>query len=134
MHDDEVEVDDALVGRLLANQLPELADRPLRRLDTWGTDHVIFRLGDDLSVRMPKIWWAAKQGDWDVAERELLSVRPAQDAALLADIRDAYGQLGRHWSKEGQPAKARGAYEQLWRDQPTQAARDYAAQYLNEPK
>lgn len=28
-----------------------------------GTDHVIYRLGDDLSVRLPKIGWAAQQGE-----------------------------------------------------------------------
>lgn len=62
MHDDEVEVDDALVRRLLDRQMPQLADRPLTRIAAWGTDHVIFRLGDDLSVRLPKIGWAAQQG------------------------------------------------------------------------
>ncbi|HEX7443805.1 MAG TPA: aminoglycoside phosphotransferase family protein [Acidimicrobiales bacterium] len=63
MHDDEVDVDDALVRRLLAAQLPHLADLPLTRIEAWGTDHAIFRLGDDLSVRVPKIGWAANQGD-----------------------------------------------------------------------
>jgi aminoglycoside phosphotransferase (APT) family kinase protein len=63
MHDDEVEVDDALVRRLLAAQLPGLADRPLTRIEAWGTDHAIFRLGDALSVRVPKIGWAAAQGE-----------------------------------------------------------------------
>lgn len=63
MHKGEVDIDDALVRRLLATQLPELADRPLARVEAWGTDHAIFRLGDDLSVRLPKIGWAAKQGE-----------------------------------------------------------------------
>jgi aminoglycoside phosphotransferase (APT) family kinase protein len=63
MHDDEVEVDSTVVRRLLAEQLPDLADRPLARVEAWGTDHVIFRLGDDLSVRLPKIGWAAAQGE-----------------------------------------------------------------------
>ncbi|MDQ1402711.1 MAG: hypothetical protein QOG03_1027, partial [Actinomycetota bacterium] len=63
MHDDEVEIDDELVRRLLATQMPELGDRPLTRIEAWGTDHVIFRLGRDLSVRLPKIGWAAKQGE-----------------------------------------------------------------------
>lgn len=63
MHDDEVEVDEALVRGLLRTQLPELADRPLARVEAWGTDHAIFRLGDDLSVRLPKIGWAAAQGE-----------------------------------------------------------------------
>jgi aminoglycoside phosphotransferase (APT) family kinase protein len=63
MHDDEVGVDDALVRRLLVTQLPQFADRPLVRIEAWGTDHAIFRLGDDLSVRLPKIGWATKQGE-----------------------------------------------------------------------
>jgi aminoglycoside phosphotransferase (APT) family kinase protein len=54
MHDDEVGVDDALVRRLLATQLPQLADLPLVRIEAWGTDHAIFRLGDDLSVRLAR--------------------------------------------------------------------------------
>jgi aminoglycoside phosphotransferase (APT) family kinase protein len=63
MHVDEVAIDDALVRRLLATQFPRLADAPLTRIEAWGTDHAIFRLGDDLSVRLPKIGWASAQGD-----------------------------------------------------------------------
>lgn len=63
MHDDEIEVSDHVVRRLLADQLPDRAALPLRRLGTWGTDHVIYRLGDALSVRLPKIGWAAEQGE-----------------------------------------------------------------------
>ncbi len=62
MHDDEVRISDELVRRLLRTQCPDLADRPLTRLDTYGTDHVIYRLGNDLAVRLPKIDWAADQG------------------------------------------------------------------------
>ena len=61
MHDDEVEVDDALVRRLLATQMPELADRPLTIVEPWGTDNAIWRLGDDLVVRLPRIHWATGQ-------------------------------------------------------------------------
>lgn len=63
MHAEEVDVDDALVRRLLAMQVPQYASLPLTRIEAWGTDHAIFRLGDDLSVRLPKIGWAAKQGE-----------------------------------------------------------------------
>jgi aminoglycoside phosphotransferase (APT) family kinase protein len=61
MHDEEVQVDDALVRRLLATQMPELADRPLTIVEPWGTDNAIWRLGDDLVVRFPRIFWAAGQ-------------------------------------------------------------------------
>lgn len=52
MHVDELEIDGELVGRLIAEQFPEWADQPLRRIEPVGTDNAIFRLGDDLSVRL----------------------------------------------------------------------------------
>ncbi len=61
MHHDEVDVDEALVARLLDRQFPELADRPLTIVEPWGTDHAVWRLGDDLVVRLPRIDWAASQ-------------------------------------------------------------------------
>jgi aminoglycoside phosphotransferase (APT) family kinase protein len=62
MHPDEVDVTEPLVRRLLETQAPEFATLPLTRVPAWGTDHVIFRLGDDLAVRLPKVGWAAGQG------------------------------------------------------------------------
>ncbi|MER6761691.1 MULTISPECIES: aminoglycoside phosphotransferase family protein [Amycolatopsis] len=50
-----------LVRRLLAAQLPELAGLPLARLDPAGSDNVIYRLGTELSVRLPRGEWAAGQ-------------------------------------------------------------------------
>jgi aminoglycoside phosphotransferase (APT) family kinase protein len=46
---------------LLADQHPDLADRPVRRVESTGTDHAVFRLGDDLVVRTPRIRWAEQQ-------------------------------------------------------------------------
>lgn len=63
MHQGEVEVDDALVRRLLASQMPELAHRPITRIEPWGTDNGIWRLGDELVVRLPRIRWATGQID-----------------------------------------------------------------------
>jgi aminoglycoside phosphotransferase (APT) family kinase protein len=53
MHADELELDVALVRRLLAEELPRLAHLPLRRVVSAGTDNAIFRLGDELAVRLP---------------------------------------------------------------------------------
>jgi aminoglycoside phosphotransferase (APT) family kinase protein len=61
MHDKEVDVDDALVRRLLRTQMPDIADRPLTIVEPWGTDNAIWRLGDDLVVRLPRIQWATGQ-------------------------------------------------------------------------
>jgi aminoglycoside phosphotransferase (APT) family kinase protein len=54
MHVDEIEIDQALVRRLLAEQFPEWADRPLSRVEPAGTDNAIFRLGDELSLRLAR--------------------------------------------------------------------------------
>lgn len=63
LHADEVEVDDALVRSLLRAQAPQWADLPLRRVAAEGTDHAVLRLGDALSVRLPKAGWAVGQGE-----------------------------------------------------------------------
>src|SRR4051794_37219240 len=55
----EVDVDEALVRRLLAEQCPKLARRPLRLL-AFGWDNVVYRLGDDLVVRLPRRQVAAE--------------------------------------------------------------------------
>lgn len=49
----EIGVDVGLVRRLLAEQFPELAPRPLTVLAN-GWDNALFRLGEDLLVRLPR--------------------------------------------------------------------------------
>jgi aminoglycoside phosphotransferase (APT) family kinase protein len=61
MHDDEVDVNEALVRRLLTAQMPRLANRSISIVQPWGTDNGIWRLGDDLVVRLPRIAWAEAQ-------------------------------------------------------------------------
>jgi aminoglycoside phosphotransferase (APT) family kinase protein len=55
MHDGEAEIDLALVRRLLAAQLPRWADLPLHRVESSGTDNALYRLGDAMVVRLPRI-------------------------------------------------------------------------------
>jgi aminoglycoside phosphotransferase (APT) family kinase protein len=50
----EVEIDTGLVRRLLAAQFPKWADLPVRAVPSAGWDNVIFRLGADLAVRLPR--------------------------------------------------------------------------------
>lgn len=55
----EVDVDEQLVRRLLAGQHPDIADLPLVRVAN-GWDNVIFRLGEALTVRLPRRGQAAQ--------------------------------------------------------------------------
>lgn len=68
MHTDEVETDHALVRRLLVSQFPQWADLPIERVPSAGTDNAMYRLGDDMAVRLPRIHWAidvvAKEQRW----------------------------------------------------------------------
>jgi aminoglycoside phosphotransferase (APT) family kinase protein len=54
MHVDELDIDEALVRRLLTDQFPEWAALPLIRVEPAGTVHAIFRLGGELSVRLAR--------------------------------------------------------------------------------
>jgi aminoglycoside phosphotransferase (APT) family kinase protein len=54
MHEDEVEIDAALVGRLLARQFPRWAGLALEPLRPFGTDNALYRLGDEMVVRLPR--------------------------------------------------------------------------------
>lgn len=53
VHADEHEIDEPLVRALLSDQFPEWAELPLERAGD-GTVNVVYRVGDDLSVRLPR--------------------------------------------------------------------------------
>lgn len=67
MHADEIEISESLARALVAAQFPDLAHLPIRRVTSDGTENAIFRLGDDLALRLPRVPGAGKQ-----AEREAL--------------------------------------------------------------
>lgn len=53
MHEHEVTVDEEVVRALVAGEFPDLADLPLERFPSGGTENAVFRLGPDLAVRLP---------------------------------------------------------------------------------
>lgn len=61
-------IDAALARRLVDTQFPRWAGLPLKLLDPAGSDHVIYRLGEELTVRLPRhagaIGQAAKESGW----------------------------------------------------------------------
>jgi aminoglycoside phosphotransferase (APT) family kinase protein len=66
MHPDEVHSDAALVRRLLAAQFPQWADLPINAVQSIGTVNAIYRLGDRLYARLPRVraWAECLEREW----------------------------------------------------------------------
>ncbi len=68
MHADEMDIDVDLVRRLIAAQFPRWADLPIEPVASAGTVNAIYRLGDDMVVRLPRVhWWVRgleKEYEW----------------------------------------------------------------------
>jgi len=59
MHDGEIDIDAELVGRLVAAQFPQLTGLPINEVQPTGTVNAIYRLGDHLAARLPRVQrWA----------------------------------------------------------------------------
>ncbi|TNE51184.1 MAG: aminoglycoside phosphotransferase family protein [Deltaproteobacteria bacterium] len=54
-------IDPVLAKSLLDTQFPEWSDLPFVPVASAGTDHDLFRVGDDKLVRLPRADWTAKQ-------------------------------------------------------------------------
>jgi aminoglycoside phosphotransferase (APT) family kinase protein len=98
MHVDEVDTDASLVRRLLVAQFLQWADLPIEPVPSAGTDNALYRLGDDMAVRLPRIERATRQVD---KEHEWLP-RLAPHLTLAVPVPLARGFPGEgypwHWS------------------------------------
>ncbi|MEM9778247.1 MAG: aminoglycoside phosphotransferase family protein, partial [Chloroflexota bacterium] len=65
LHADEVETTSELVRQLISEQFPEYKNLPITLNGSSGTDNVLYRLGDELVVRLPRVEWATAQIDKD---------------------------------------------------------------------
>ncbi len=98
MHAEEVGTDVSLVGRLLAAQFPRWADLPIDPVHSAGTENAIYRLGDDMAVRLPRLQRAA--GQVEKEHRWLPRLAPLLPLAIPVPL--AKGTPGEgypwHWS------------------------------------
>jgi aminoglycoside phosphotransferase (APT) family kinase protein len=60
MSSEKVDINGPLVRWLIGRQFPHWADLPLTKVRSAGTDHAVYRLGDDMVVRLPRLPTAAK--------------------------------------------------------------------------
>jgi aminoglycoside phosphotransferase (APT) family kinase protein len=84
MHADEVETSPELVRRLLAAQFPQRARLPIRAVRASGTDHALYRLGETLVVRLPRI--AGPVGQAEKEQRWLPWLAPRLPLAIPAPL------------------------------------------------
>jgi aminoglycoside phosphotransferase (APT) family kinase protein len=85
MHDGEVDLDAELVGGLVAAQFPDLACLPVHAVRSTGTVNAIYRLGDELYVRLPRMpeWERDLEREWEWLPRLVphLSLRVPEPVA-----------------------------------------------------
>jgi aminoglycoside phosphotransferase (APT) family kinase protein len=77
-------------------QFPEWADLPIEPVESAGTDNAIYRLGDDMAVRLPRIHWATGQVD---REREWLPrLAPHLPVAIPVQLEKGEPAEGYPWN------------------------------------
>jgi aminoglycoside phosphotransferase (APT) family kinase protein len=54
LHEDEIPIDTGLVRALVNRAMPDYVDLPVRRLDSSGSSNALFRLGQNLLIRLPR--------------------------------------------------------------------------------
>lgn len=84
MHADEIGITVGLVARLIAGQFPHWAGLSIRPVTSAGTVNAMFRLGEDMAVRLPRVPWGV---DDVVTERRWLPrLAPYLPVAIPAPI------------------------------------------------
>jgi hypothetical protein len=98
LHDDEVDIDVALVRRLLRTQYPHWSELPIEQVDSTGTVNAVFRLGRfHAAVNVDDDTWSRARG-WaltrisNVAYHATTNPRFAADA--VATITEALADEG----------------------------------------
>lgn len=80
------------------------------------------------TARIIRVHIAGEAKNWAEMEAELLALKRGKDGAMLAEVREATMLLALNFLKDGKDlARAKGLYESLQRDQPSQAAGFYGA-------
>lgn len=86
MHAGEFDINIEVVGRLIGEQFPKLAGLPIRPIRSTGTVNVIFRIGDHLYARLPRMeqWAEELEKEWEWLPRlaRHISLRIPEPVAL----------------------------------------------------
>ncbi|MFD9699874.1 aminoglycoside phosphotransferase family protein [Lentzea sp. NPDC059081] len=73
MHQGEIATDASLVDSLIRSQFPRWRGLPITQVRHGGTNNALYRLGDELAVRLPRIGWAKDEAERDFGIVPLLA-------------------------------------------------------------
>ena len=96
MHANEALIDAGLVKRLIASQFPTWEHLKLTPIPYTGTDNAIFRLGEEMVIRLPRIHWAAEQPESESQWLPLLA--PHLPLSIPKPIRLGAPEFGYPWN------------------------------------
>jgi aminoglycoside phosphotransferase (APT) family kinase protein len=92
LHSDEIPIDAELVRGLVSRAMPAYANAPIRRLTSSGSTNALFRLGEELLVRLPRqpggSATISKEATWLPLLRPLLPVAVPDVVAVFEPDRD----------------------------------------------
>src|SRR5919198_6072618 len=92
MHADELHTDVGLVRALLEGQFPDWAALPIERFSSSGTVNALYRLGDEMVVRLPRTDWGIGAVDRELRWRPgLAPLLPVEIPVPLAKGAPAEG-------------------------------------------
>jgi aminoglycoside phosphotransferase (APT) family kinase protein len=95
VHPDEVDIDASVVRRLLAAQFPQWAGLPVKRFESAGTDNALFRLGEEMAVRLPQLKGPSEYVDLE--HRWLPRLAPLLPVAIPAPLAKGSPAEGFPW-------------------------------------
>jgi aminoglycoside phosphotransferase (APT) family kinase protein len=92
LHSDEIPIDAEMVCGLVGRAMPAFADAPVRRLASSGSTNALFRLGEELLVRLPRqpggSTTISKEATWLPVLAPLLPVSVPDVVAVFEPDRD----------------------------------------------
>lgn len=95
MQSNDVRIDTALVRTLVATQFPQWNDLSIARQDSGGTDHALFRLGDEMLVRLPTRASAVGQIEKEHVWLPKLAPHVATRSIAIASLDIQFAKCGR---------------------------------------
>ncbi|MFF1422664.1 aminoglycoside phosphotransferase family protein [Streptomyces sp. NPDC058280] len=95
MHAEEWDIDVSLVRRLITARFPQWAGLPVTLVDSAGTSNAMYRLGEDMVVRLPRV--AGSANDVEKEHRWLPRLAPGLPVAIPVPLGQGMPAEGYPW-------------------------------------